>query len=59
MHKRAEAAGPIWHVAMRPGNHRLLNSFIEPEFVAERVEKAAAAAAPRSKSLPALIDRTI
>ena len=39
VHKRAEAVGPTWHVAMRPGKRRLLNPFIEPEFVAERVEK--------------------
>jgi IS5 family transposase len=39
VHKRVEAAGPTWHVAMRPGKRRLLNPFIEPEFVAERVEK--------------------
>ena len=39
VHKRAEAAGPIWHVAMRPGKRRKLNLFIEPDFVAERVEK--------------------
>jgi IS5 family transposase len=39
VHKRAEAAGPTWHVAMRPGKRRLLNPFIEPEFVAARVEK--------------------
>lgn len=39
VHKRAEAKGPTWHVAMRPGKRRLLNPFIEPEFVAERVEK--------------------
>jgi transposase, IS5 family len=37
--KRPEAAGPTWHVAMRPGLRRKLNPFIEPEFVAERVEK--------------------
>jgi IS5 family transposase len=37
--KRLEAKGPIWHVAMRPGKRRQLNRFIEPEFVAERVEK--------------------
>jgi IS5 family transposase len=36
VHKRPEAAGPTWHVAMRPGK---LNPFIEPDFVAERVEK--------------------
>ena len=39
VHKRLEATGPTGHVAMRPGKRRLLNSFIEPEFVAERVEK--------------------
>ena len=39
VHKREEAAGPTWHVAMRPGKRRVLNPFIEPEFVAERVEK--------------------
>jgi IS5 family transposase len=39
VHKRAEAKGPTWHVAMRPGKRKLLNPFIEPEFVAERVEK--------------------
>ncbi len=39
VHKRVEAAGPTWHVAMRPGRRRLLNPFIEPEFMAERAEK--------------------
>ena len=39
VHKRAEAKGPTWHVAMRPGKRKLLNPFIEPEFMAERVEK--------------------
>ena len=39
VHKRPEAVGPTWHVAMRPGLRRQLNPFIEPEFVAERVEK--------------------
>lgn len=39
VHKRPEAAGPSWHVAMRPGKRRKLNPFIEPDFVAERVEK--------------------
>jgi IS5 family transposase len=42
VHKRAEAAGPIWQVAMRPGLRRKLNPFIEPEFIAERLEKAKA-----------------
>jgi IS5 family transposase len=39
VHKRPEAAGPTWHVAMRPGLRRKLNTFIEPDFVADRVEK--------------------
>lgn len=39
VHKRPEAAGPTWHVAMRHGLRRKLNPFIEPDFVAERVEK--------------------
>jgi IS5 family transposase len=42
LHGDEEAAfgdGPAWHVAMRPGKRRKLNPFIEPEFVAERVEK--------------------
>jgi IS5 family transposase len=39
VHNRAEASGPTWHVAMRPGKRRTLNPYIEPEFVAERVEK--------------------
>ena len=39
VHKRQEAQGPTWHVAMRPGNRRKLNPFIEPDFVAERMEK--------------------
>lgn len=39
VHKRPEAACPTWHVAMRPGQRRRLNPFIEPDFVAERVEK--------------------
>ena len=39
VHKRPEAQGPTWHVAMRPGKRRKLNPFIEPDFVAERMEK--------------------
>jgi IS5 family transposase len=39
VHKRPEAAGPTWHVAMRPGKRKKLNPFIEPDFIAERVEK--------------------
>ncbi len=39
VHKRPDAAGPTWHLAMQPGKRRKLNPFIEPEFVAERIEK--------------------
>jgi transposase, IS5 family len=39
VHKRPEAQGPTWHVAMRRGLRRKLNPFIEPDFVAERAEK--------------------
>jgi len=39
VHKRGEAQGPTWHVAMRPGKRRMLKPFIGPEFVAERIEK--------------------
>jgi IS5 family transposase len=39
VHKRPEAQESTWHVAMRPGRRRKLNPFIEPDFVAERVEK--------------------
>ena len=42
VHKRPEAAGPDWYVAMRPGIRRKLNPFIEPEFNAEQVEKSKA-----------------
>jgi transposase, IS5 family len=41
-HKRPEAAGPAWHVAMRPGLRRTLNPFIELDFIAEQIEKAKA-----------------
>ena len=37
--KRPEAAGPTWHVAMRPGKRRKLNALLEPDFVAEQVDK--------------------
>ena len=39
VHKRAEAEGPTWHVAMRAGRRRKLNPFIEPQFLAEQAEK--------------------
>ena len=39
VHKRAEAARPTWHVAMRPGKRRQLNPFIEPQVLAEQAEK--------------------
>ena len=39
VHKRPEAEGPTWHVAMRPGLRKKLNPFIQADFAAERVEK--------------------
>ena len=42
VHKRIEAQGPTWHVAMRPGLRRKLNPFIEPEFIAEQIERTKA-----------------
>jgi transposase, IS5 family len=39
VHKRDEAQGPTWHVALRPGLRRKLNPFIEPEFITEQAEK--------------------
>jgi hypothetical protein len=39
-HKRPEAAGPAWHVAMRPGRRRKLNPFIQPDWVAEQAQNA-------------------
>ena len=39
VHKRPEAKGPTWHVAMRPGKRKQLNPFIEPQFLAEQAEK--------------------
>ena len=39
VHKRPEAKGPVWHVAMRPGKRKQLNPFIEPQFLAEQAEK--------------------
>ena len=38
-HKRPEAAGPTWQVAMRPGLRRKLNPFIEPDALVEKAEK--------------------
>ena len=39
VHKRAEAKGLTWHVAMPRGKRRKLNEFMEPQFLAERAEK--------------------
>jgi IS5 family transposase len=38
VHKRPEAKGPAWHVAMRAGLRRKLNPFIQPQFIAEQIE---------------------
>lgn len=37
--KRAEAQGPEWHVAMRPGERKKLNPFIAGQFEALTLEK--------------------
>ena len=39
VHKRIEAQGPQWYVAMRPGLRRLLNPFIQPQFEALQLEQ--------------------
>jgi IS5 family transposase len=39
VHKRAEAQGPEWHVAMRATERRKLNPFMGPDFAAEHIEK--------------------
>ena len=39
VHKRPEAQGPTWHVAMRAGLRRRLNTFLEDDFQAERAEQ--------------------
>ncbi len=39
VHKRTEAQGPTWHVAMMPSKQRALNPFFYPDMVAECVEK--------------------
>jgi len=39
VHKRVEAQGPQWHVAMRAGLRRKLNPFIAPHFAALTAEK--------------------
>ena len=38
-HKRPEAAGPAWHVAMRAGLRRKLNPFIQSDWMTEQAEK--------------------
>jgi IS5 family transposase len=39
VHKRDEAQGPEWHVAMRPGKRKKLNPFVPREAIAERIEQ--------------------
>jgi IS5 family transposase len=39
VHKRPEADGPTWHVAMRPGLRRLLNPFLAQDHVVEGIEQ--------------------
>ena len=52
MHKRPEAIGLTWHVAMRPGLRRKLDPFLEPDFLAERVEKMKAQHTERRSKFP-------
>jgi IS5 family transposase len=42
VHKRPEASGPTWHIAMRPGLRRKLNPFIESQAIAEQIERVKA-----------------
>jgi transposase, IS5 family len=42
VHKRPEAAGPHWYVALRPGLRRQLNPFIGADFLLECIEKTKA-----------------
>ena len=42
VHKRPEAAGPAWHIAMRPGLRRKLNPFIESQAIVEQIERVKA-----------------
>jgi transposase, IS5 family len=39
VHKREEAAGPTWHVAMRRGLRKKLNPFLEHDHVREQIEQ--------------------
>lgn len=42
VHKRPEAQGPAWHIAMRPGLRRKLNPFIESQAIVEQIERVKA-----------------
>ncbi|MBZ8142981.1 IS5/IS1182 family transposase, partial [Rubrivivax gelatinosus] len=39
VHKRPEARGPAWHVALRPGLRRLLNARDPQDAITERIEQ--------------------
>ena len=39
VHKRDEANGPTWHVAMRRGKRKQLNTFLEHDFLSEQIEQ--------------------
>ena len=39
VHKRDEAQGPTWHVAMRRGKRKKLNTFLEHDFLIEQIEQ--------------------
>ena len=49
VHKRAEARGPKWFVAMEPGKQRKLNEFLYPDMVAQCVEKMKAGVRARAE----------
>ena len=39
VHKRDEAKGPTWHVAMRRGKRKKLNTFLEHDFLIDQIEQ--------------------
>ncbi len=42
VHKRVEAQGPLWHVAMRPGKRRLLDRTLAADALVDAIERAKA-----------------
>jgi transposase, IS5 family len=39
VHKREEAQGPSWHIAMRPGKRKRLNPFVPRDAIAQSLER--------------------